>query len=508
MPKRTVVPPHSVVRIPGQIDVDLSSFIVESSPQCQGPPLVPRCFFQDGKPTLCVFNPTESPYTLRKNAVIAQAYEAKELTSVQEVKLQNTEGDDFDAKIDKMVSQAEDNLTSSQLSRLKELLKQNDRVFSKNDLDIGEFKEVEHSIGTGSAEPIRQRLRRTPISFAEEEEKLLGKMLDAKLIEPSVSEWASPPVLIRKRDGTVRYAIDYRKLNSVTKKEVYPLPLIDECIDSLAGNKWFSKLDANSAYYQVKMKEEDKQKTAFITTYGLFQFTRMSFGLCNAPATYARAMQLVLRGLTWDIVLALLDDILVMGKDFESHMENLEKVFERFRQYGIKLKPVKCEFCTKTTFLGRQVNGEGLAIGENYVLTIKEWKAPRNLKEVEQFLGFVNYHRTFIKDLSRIAAPLTELTRKKPWKWGEEQQTAFEKLKSALQTTPVLAIPDKTGTFVLDTDASDKAIGAELIQIQNGQERVLSYGSFTLSPAQGRYCTSRKELLSVVRFTQHFKIIC
>ena len=373
VPKRTVVPPHSVVRIPGQLDVDLSSFIVESSPQCQGPLLVPRCFFQDSKPTLCVFNPTESPYTLRKNAVIAQAYEAKELTSVQEVKLQNTEGDDFDAKIDKMVSQAEYNLTSSQLSRLKELLKQNDRVFSKNDLDIGEFKEVEHSIDTGSAEPIRQRLRRTPITFAEEEEKLLGKMLDAKLIEPSVSEWASPPVLIRKRDGTVRYAIDYRKVNSVTKKEVYPLPLIDECIDSLAGNKWFSKLDANSAYYQVKMKEEDKQKTAFITKYGLFQFTRMSFGLCNAPATYARAMQLVLRGLTWDIVLAFLDDILVMGKDFESHMENLEKVFERFRQYGIKLKPVKCEFCTKeTTFLGRQVNGEGLTIGENYVQTIKE----------------------------------------------------------------------------------------------------------------------------------------
>jgi hypothetical protein len=243
-----------------------------------------------------------------------------ELTSVQEVKLQNTEGDDFDAKIDKMVSQAEDNLTSSQLSRLKELLKQNDRVFSKNYLDIGEFKEVEHSIDTGSAEPIRQRLRRTPISFAEEEEKLLGKMLDAKLIEPSVSEWASPPVLIRKRDGTVRYAIDYRKLNSVTKKEVYPLPLIDECIDSLAGNKWFSKLDANSAYYQVKMKEEDKQKTAFITKYGLFQFTRMSFGLCNAPATYARAMQLVLRGLTWDIVLAFLDDITLMRKDFESYL--------------------------------------------------------------------------------------------------------------------------------------------------------------------------------------------
>lgn len=511
VPKRTVVPPHSVVRMPGQVDVDLPSFIVESSPQYPGPLLVPTCFFQDSKPTLCVFNPTGSSYTLRKNAVIAQASGAHELRLdnpiiVQEVTLPDSESDNFDEKIDKMVSRAEDNLTSSQLSRLRELLKQNANVFSINDLDIGEFQEVEHSIDTGSAEPIRQRLRRTPISFAGEEEKLLGKMLDAKLIEPSVSAWASPPVLIRKRDGTVRYAIDYRKLNAVTKKEVYPLPIIEECIDSLAGNKWFSKLDANSAYYQVKMKEEDKQKTAFITKYGLFQFTRMSFGLCNAPSTYSRAMQLVLRGLTWDIVLAFLDDILVMGKDFDSHLDNLTKVFERFRQYGIKLKPVKCEFCTKeTTFLGRRVNGDGLAIGEEYVQTIKEWRAPSNLKEIEQFLGFVNYHRTFIKDFSKIAAPLTELTRKKPWKWGEEQQTAYERLKSALQTTPVLAIPDKTGTFILDTDASDKAIGAELIQIQNGQERVVAYGSFTLSPAQRRYCTTRKELLAVVRFTQHFK---
>ncbi|VDH93238.1 Hypothetical predicted protein [Mytilus galloprovincialis] len=172
-------------------------------------------------------------------------------------------------------------------------------------------------------------------------------MLDAGIIEPSISEWASAPVLVRKRDGNVRWCIDYRKLNSVTKKDVYPLPLIDECLDTLAENEWFSKLDANSAYYQVKVKDSDKEKTAFITKYGLFHFVRMSFGLCNAPGTYSRVMNLVLRGLTWNVVLAFLDDILVMGKTFEDHLQNLRSVFERFREYGLKLKPRKCDFFKK-----------------------------------------------------------------------------------------------------------------------------------------------------------------
>ena len=170
-------------------------------------------------------------------------------------------------------------------------------------------------------------------------------MLKAGVIEPSISEWAGAPVLIRKSDGNVRYAIDYRKLNSVTKKDIYPLPLIEECLDTLQGNEWFSKLDANSAYWQMNVRKEDRPKTAFITKYGLFQFTRMSFGLCNAPSTYARAMDLVLRGLTWQVVLCFLGDILVMGKSFEDHLKNLRAVFDRFREYGIKLKPRKCDLC-------------------------------------------------------------------------------------------------------------------------------------------------------------------
>jgi hypothetical protein len=168
-----------------------------------------------------------------------------------------------------------------------------------------------------------------------------------RVIEPSISECASPPVLIRKSDGKVRYAIDYRKLNSVTKKDVYPLPLIEDCLNTLSGNERFSKLDANNAYYQMSSKSEHRPITAFITKYVLFHFTRMSFGLCKAPSLYARAMDLVLRGLNWQIVLAFLDNSLVMGRNFNDHLNNLRLVFEQFREYGIKLKAKKCDLCKK-----------------------------------------------------------------------------------------------------------------------------------------------------------------
>lgn len=162
------------------------------------------------------------------------------------------------------------------------------------------------------------------------------------------------------------------------QKDVYPLPLIEECIDTLSGNEWFSKLDANSAYYQIKVKDSDKEKTAFITKYGLFKFTRMSFGLCNAPSTYARVMNLVLRGLTWNIVLAFLDDILVMGKSFADHLQNLQLVFVRFRQYGLKFKPAKClMFQSEVEFSGRRVNMTGMAIGDEYVEVVKKWLRQR-----------------------------------------------------------------------------------------------------------------------------------
>ena len=248
-------------------------------------------------------------------------------------------------------------LNDDEQDQLAELLIEFEDVFAKSEFDLGDFTDIVHDIDTGSSKPIKQRMRRTPAGFAGEEKAHLEKMLKAGVIKPSISEWASAPVLVRKRDGTVPWCVDYRALNSVTTKDVFPLPLVEDCIDTLAGNQWFSKLDANSAYWQVRVNEQDRKKTALITRYGLFEHVRMGFGLCNGPATYSRVMNLVLRNLLWSIALAFLDDILVLGSTFSNHLAHIREVLLRFREHKLKLKPKKCIlFQKQVDFLGRIVS--------------------------------------------------------------------------------------------------------------------------------------------------------
>ena len=397
-------------------------------------------------------------------------------------------------------------LNGEEQIQLADLLIEFEDCFAKSEFDLGNFSDIVHEVDTGSAKPIKQRMRRTPAGFAAEEEAHLEKMLKAGVIAPSISEWASAPVLVRKRDGTVRWCVDYRALNSVTTKDVFPLPLVEECLDTLAGNQWFSKLDANSAYWQIKISEPDRRKTAFITKYGLFEHIRMGFGLCNAPATYARVMNLVLRGLMWSIVLAFLDDILVLGSSFLEHLAHLRKVLQRFRKHCLKLKPKKCVlFHKKIDFLGRIISEDGIQLTDTDIKTVLDWPIPQNTREVEQFLGLANYHRNFIKGFAEMAVPLYRLTGKHSFHWHKEHQEAFEELKKALTSTPVLGLANNQDLFILDTDASNYAIGAELIQVQEGGERVIAYGSFALTAEQLNYCTTRKELLALVRFTRQFR---
>ena len=381
-------------------------------------------------------------------------------------------------------------------------------IFSKNDTDLGCFTVVKHKINTGDAKPIRQKMRRTPLGFDKEEKEHLDGLVDAGVTQPSLSEWASPPVLIRKKDGKVRWCIDYRALNDKTVKDAYPLPNITECLDVLGDNQFYSSLDMTSGYYQIEIEESDRPKTAFLTRYGLFEHCYMPFGLCNAPATFQRAMMLLLRGLTWEEVLAYLGDVTILGKDFYDHLDNLITVFKRFRSYNLKLKPKKCFlFQTQIMFLGKLVTKNGISVNPDSISVIKKWPKPTTVKEVQKFLGLVNYHRAHLKDFGNIAHALYDLTKKgTEFAWTQEHGEAFEKLKSALISAPCLAFPRNTSEpFVVDTDASDDAIEAELLQLQDGEERVISYGSYILTPSQRNYCTTKKELLAIVRFTRQFK---
>lgn len=379
------------------------------------------------------------------------------------------------------------NLTEKQSIVFAKFIISYQEVFAKNDFDMGSFNgEIQHRIDTGNAKPIRQKLRRTPLCFEKEEKEHLDHMLEKGIIAPSSSDWASSPVLVRKKDGSLRYCIDFRGLNKVTTKDAFPLPNMNDCLESLKGSYFLSTLDMQAAYWNITVHRDDKHKTAFITKYGLFEHNRLPFGLCNSPATFSRIIQLVLQGLTWTECLAYLDDILVLGFDFEDHLEKLGHVLARFKQYNLKFKPKKCHFFQKEVkFLGRIVNGNGVMITPENIETMKNWPEPKNVKELESFLGFMNYHRDHVRNFAEYVEPLHKLVSKKSeYKWTDQHQEAFKNLKDSFLYATLLHHPDPDEMFILDTDASDKCIGAELSQVQDGIEKTICFASKVLTPQQ------------------------
>jgi len=235
-------------------------------------------------------------------------------------------------------------------------------VIMDADDGLGQTNVLQHTISTGNAAPIRQPPRRAPPYQKETVRELLDGMLRKGIIQPSKSPWASPVVLVKKKDGSTRFCVDYRKLNAVIEKDAYPLPRIDDTLDTLCGSQWFSTLDLLSGYWQVEMEERDREKTAFTTHEGLFEFKVMPFGLCNAPATFQRLMNIVLAGIQWSRCLVYLDDVIVVGRTFREHLENLGIVLQRLREANLRLKPAKCFLCRdEVLYLGHIVSRNGIA---------------------------------------------------------------------------------------------------------------------------------------------------
>ena len=254
----------------------------------------------------------------------------------------------------------------------------------------GHTDAVEHNINTGDSRPIRCAPRRMSPQKIKQEETCVEEMLTGGQNEPSDSPWSAPVVLVTKKDGGTRFCVDYRRLNLATIKDAYPLPLIDDTLDMLAGKQWFSTLDLTSGYWQVSLSPEARCKTAFATHSGLFQFKVMPFGLCNAPATFERLMDRVLQGLRWSRCLVYLDDIISFGTTFDDALEILSLIFERLRSYGLQLKSTKCHlFQTSVPFRGHVVGRGGLECDPRKITDVKSWPVPDCLKSVRQFLGFV-----------------------------------------------------------------------------------------------------------------------
>lgn len=397
-------------------------------------------------------------------------------------------------------------LDSKQLREANLLVEEFRDLFSKSSTDVGRTKLAQHRIDIGDHSPIKQHPRRLPFAKRKEVQTLLEEMESNDIIEPSISPWASPIVLVKKKDGSTRFCVDYRKLNDVTKKDSYPLPRIDDTLDNLAGYQWFSTIDLKSGYWQVEIHPEDREKTAFTTGQGLWQFKVMPFGLCNAPATFERLMETVLKGLSFEACLVYLDDIFIVGKTFEDHLHNLRKVFKKLREANLKLSPSKCNlFRHEVRYLGHIISREGIKTDPEKINAVQRWPAPKDVHQLRSFLGLCTYYRKFVKDFSRIARPLHKLTEaKQKFSWTDECDIAFQKLKSLLTENPILTFPQPDKPFILDTDASKEGLGAVLSQDIDGQEPVIAYFSKSLSKAERNYCVTRKELLAIVKAVEHF----
>ena len=289
----------------------------------------------------------------------------------------------------------------------------------------------------------------------------------------------------------------------MTIKDAYPLPRVDDNLDTLAGARYFSTLDLASGYWQVEMDPKDAEKTAFCTRYGLYQWRVMPFGLCNAPSTFERLMERVLAGLQWKVALLYLDDVIVFSATVEQQMERLRLIFDRIRSAHLQLKPKKCHlFQEEVSFLGNRVSAQGVTTEEDKVQAVREWPVPQTVKAVRAFLGLTGYYHCFIQDYL-TAGPLIALTQKAAvFRWGDEEQKAFEELKEKLTAAPILGYPCDKGDFILDTDASQCAIGAVLSQVQDGREVVIAYGSRRLTKSERNYCVTRQELLAIVWFSE------
>jgi transposase InsO family protein len=316
-----------------------------------------------------------------------------------------------------------------------------------------------------------------------------------------VSPYAAPVFFVKKKDGTQRAVFDYRALNSKTVKNKYPLPRIDDLLDQLHGACVFSKIDLQSGYHQIRVKQEDIPKTAFRTKYGHYEWTVMPFGLTNAPATFQTLMNSVLRPYLEKFVIVYLDDILIYSKSEAEHLEHIRLVLQTLREHKLYAKLSKCEFGKPTLlFLGHIIGEDGISMDPDKLKAIQDWPPPRNVTQLQSFLGLANYYRRFVRNYSRVAAPLTALCTPKitDWPWKEEHEAAFQALKSALITAPVIHPPDLTQPFTVTTDASKFAVGAVLSQGKHPQVQTVAFESKKMTPAEQNYPVHDKEMLAVI----------
>ena len=488
-----------------QVRVDYQISAVEKGFTCREPGLevvdsVSR-LGKDRSIPILVTNSTGKFIRIRRHGPIAKVEQltGQGLAEVNSV----IKGQKFDSTMDLKDLHVADKYRDN----IEPLILRNSDLFASKDTELGHTDTVRMKIDTGSADPIKLRPYRTPLNNRKIIDETIDEMLDAKVIRRSRSPWSFPVVIVDKKDGSKRFCVDFRKLNQVTKKNSYLLPVIDDILALLGKAKYFTSLDLKSGYWQVLMNESDKEKTAFACHRGLFEFNVMPFGLSNAPAVFQELMSVVLQGLG-DFAIAYLDDILVFSPTLEDHLQHLDTIFDRLRKHDLKLKLKKCNFLeSETNYLGFIIGKDGIKPDPKKVEAIRSLPIPTCVREVRSFIGMSSYYRRFIPNFSEIAEPIIALTKKHAhYKWSAKHDEAFQYLKDSLSVVPLLAYPDTNKPYTLYTDASGTCIGACLTQscdvaediIPNvSNEKPIYYLSHKLSKTQCKWSTVEKEAYAI-----------
>lgn len=497
-----------------------------------------------------VLNTSNKPVTLRRNTKVAQVSaciavedldETSELANSFEVKNQAMHNERTDDTRDPDTSDYQEILTKLGLesldikscevsnhwkNQLVLLVQKYEVVFSKTKLDCGSAKDVVHRIHLSDTRPFRLPYRRVPPGHYHKLRQVLSEMEELEIIRKSKSEWASPLVLVWKKNGDLRICVDYRWLNARTVKDAHPLPHQADCLAALGGSTIFSAMDLTSGFYNIAMAEEDKKLTAFTTPMGLYEFNRLPQGLCNSPASFMRLMMSIFGDQNFLTLLCYLDDVLVYASNEAEALSRLEMVFSRLRDHGLKLAPKKCQFLRRSVkFLGHIVDSNGVSTDPDKVKAITSMRVADLMMEdgvtpsqrkVKSFLGMIMYYQQFIQDCSRLAKPLFALTAAPRGRkgnprgvasfkklhasdWKQEHENSFELLKSALLKCVVLGHPDFNKPFILSTDASTDGLGAVLSQVQEGESkaRPVAFASKALTRAQSKYPAHRLEFLAL-----------
>ncbi|UYV64996.1 hypothetical protein LAZ67_3002688 [Cordylochernes scorpioides] len=508
--KDAIIPELSIKLINAFVEAEDGEYIIEENHkmfQTNGLRLARSLINVVNKETyIWITNPYPRPLKILKNQTLCFGSQPAEVNLMEESEQKEHEEPQF---------QINENLAYTEKEQLKQVLERYEDLFPSG---LGRSNLAKHRIDTEGAKPIKHKPYRVSAKEREIIKEQIDEMLRDGIIRPSSSPWSFPVILVKKRDGKYRFCVDYRKLNDVTVKDVYPIPRIDEVLDTLQGSKYFSAIDLKSGYWQVEVEEKDKEKTAFTTAHGLYEFNVMPFGLCNAPATFERNMENMLGNLRWQICLCYLDDVIIYSLDFSTHLKRIEAVLKCFREANLKLNNKKCQFAfEELEILGHINNQHGIKPAEHNIKAIRDFPRPKKIKEIQSFLGMCSYYRKFIKGFSKIADPLTSLIKKNvPFTWTENQEKAFQTLKVALINPPILGHFDPNAITYIHTDASNIGLGATLVQKFGDKGKVISYLSRTLCKPEQNYSTTEKECLAVVwsmsklrpyLYGRHFKIV-